>query len=171
MIGDSSALSPTLPSELETNDRLALLALSLASSSIDPLIQVQALWQAIESYAEGRKGERKLFTKREKTTISEGIPDGLNERQNTRLKEAIEALNHEPLALRLQRRLKQDAVLITEEELTLLDKLRKARNDVVHGRQVERVPTRDEINYGISIVARMLVHRVAALKAGADSED
>jgi hypothetical protein len=169
-IGDASALSPALPAELETNDRLALLALSLASSAIDPLIQVQALWQAIESYAERRKGERKLFTKREKMKISECIPDGLNKRQHERLKEAIKALNQEPLALRLQRRLKQDAVSITEDELTLLDKLRKARNDIVHGRQVEQAPKRDEINYGISIVARMLVHRVATLQGKAASE-
>jgi hypothetical protein len=170
LIGDASALGPTLPAELEANDRLALLALSLASSAIDPLIQVQALWQAIESYAERRKGERKLFTKREKLEIGEGIPDGLNKRQRKRLKEAIKALNQEPLALRLQRRLKQDAVSITEDELALLDKLRKARNDVVHGRQVEQAPKRDEINYGISIVARMLVHRVAALQGEAAAD-
>jgi hypothetical protein len=158
------AFRPALPAELDVNDRLALLALRLAAGETDPLLQVQALWQAIESYAERRKGERRLFTKREKAAISEELPTtGLNSRQRKRLEEAVESLNHEPLGLRLERRLKRDAVQVTQEELELLDRLRDVRNDVVHGRAVESPPQRDDINYGISIVARMLVHRIAAV--------
>lgn len=161
--GDT-AFRPALPAELDVNDRLALLALRLAATENDPLLQVQALWQAIESYAERRKGERRLFTKREKAAIFEQLPTtGLSPRQRRRLEEVIGSLNHEPLGLRLERRLKRDAVQVTDEELALLDRLREVRNDVVHGRAVESPPQRDDVNYGISIVARMLVHRVAAL--------
>lgn len=161
------SLLPRLPAQLEVNDRLALLALRLAASEIDPLMQVRALWQAIESYAEKRKGEQKLFDKRAKKMISKRLlgdePLDLNERQRKRLEEAIENLNRGSLRQRLERRLKEDAVLVTEDELTLLQELYDIRNDVVHGRSVDDPPERDKINYGISIVARMLVHRVAAV--------
>ncbi len=161
------SLLPRLPAELEVNDRLALLALRLAASEIDPLMQIRALWQAIESYAEKRKGERKLFDKRARKMISKRLfedePLDLNERQRNRLEEAIEKLNRRSLRQRLERRLKEDAVLVTEDELALLQELYDVRNDVVHGRPVDDPPKRDKINYGISIVARMLVHRVAAV--------
>lgn len=162
-----NSLLPRLPAELEGNDRLALLALRLAASEIDPLMQIRALWQAIESYAEKRKGERKLFDKRATKMISKRLfedePLDLNERQRKRLEEAVENLNRGSLRQRLERRLKEDAVLVTEDELTLLQELYEVRNHIVHGRSVEDPPERDKINYGISIVARMLVHRVAAV--------
>lgn len=52
---------------------------------------------------------------------------------------------------------------MTSSELALLEKLRGARNHIAHGREVDQPPTREQINYGIAIVARMLVHRIAAL--------
>lgn len=166
-----SAIHPALPVELPVIDRLALLALRLAASEIDPLMQVRALWQAIESYAEKRKGEEKLFTKRERKAIKKAVFESedlsLSTRQRERLGEAIDSLNRESLMLRLQRRLKQDAVLVTDDELALLGDLYDIRNDIVHGRPVEESPQRDQINYGISIVSRMLVHRIASLEAEA----
>jgi len=171
---DDSSTAPPLPVKLEVNDRLALLALRLAASEADPLMQVRALWQAIESYAEKRKGERRLFTKREKKAIKKLVLDhadlDLSKRQRDRLKEAIDGLNHESLTLRLRRRLKRDAVLVTDDELALLDELYDIRNDIVHGRPVEQPPQRDQINYGISIVSRMLVHRIASLGQGEVSD-
>lgn len=166
-----SSMRPALPVELPVNERLALLALRLSASEIDPLMQVRALWQAIESYAEKRKGEQKLFTKRDRKAIKKAILDSenlsLSKRQRERLVEAIKGLNHESLMLRLRRRLKEDAVLITDDELTLLSDLYEVRHHVVHGRLVEEPPHRDQINYGISIVSRMLVHRIASLGANA----
>ena len=174
-----SAIRPALPVELPVNDRLALLALRLAASEIDPLMQVRALWQAVESYAEKRKGEQKLFNRRDRKAIKKAIFDSedlsLSKRQRERLTDAIKGLNHESLMLRLRRRLKEDAVLVTEDELALLSDLYEIRHDVVHGRLVEEPPHRDQINYGISIVSRMLVHRIASLEAdavaGSDAAD
>jgi hypothetical protein len=169
-----SAIRPAMPVELPVNDRLALLALRLAASEIDPLMQVRALWQAVESYAEKRKGEQKLFSKRDRKAIKKTILDAkdlnLSKRQRERLTEAIKGLNHESLMLRLRRRLKEDAVLITDDELALLSDLYEVRHDVVHGRLVEEPPHRDQINYGISIVSRMLVHRIASLEASPATE-
>lgn len=163
-----SSMRPALPVELPVNERLALLALRLAASEIDPLMQVRALWQAVEAYAEKRKGEQKLFTKRDRKAIKKATLDlSLSKRQRERLAEAIKGLNHESLMLRLRRRLKEDAVLITDDELTLLNDLYEVRHHVVHGRLVEEPPQRDRINYGISVVSRMLVHRIASLEANA----
>jgi hypothetical protein len=47
--------------------------------------------------------------------------------------------------------------------LALLRSLYDVRNAIVHGRSVEEPPPRDPVNYGISIVARILVHRIAGL--------
>jgi hypothetical protein len=158
---------PSLPAQLEANDRLALLALRLAASEIDPLMQIRALWQAIESYTEGRTGERKLFDKPERWAIKKLLLDDeslrLDQRQRERLSRAIDGLNHVPLNQRLERRLKEDGVLVTADELALLKSLYDVRNDIVHGRTVEEPPPRDQVNYGISIVARILVHRIDAL--------
>jgi hypothetical protein len=159
---ESSFLEPELGDSISIDDRLALGALRLAATERDPLIQVQALWQAIESYAAGTKNATKLFTKPELKQLKQALPDDLNEAQCKALERMIGRLNEEPLRARLRRRLKSDAVPITERELKVLDDLRDARNDVTHGRDVKTPLDRDTLNYGISIVARMLVHRIAA---------
>lgn len=158
----SSFLRPQLPDEIDVDDRLALRALRLAATERDPLIQIQALWQAIESYAAGTKSADKIFTKPQLRRLKEAIPEEFDQIQRGAVERMIGRLNQEPLRLRLKRRLKSDAVPITERELEVLDDLREARNDVTHGRDVKTPLDRNAIDYGISIVARILVHRIAA---------
>lgn len=158
----SSFLQPELPDEIAVDDRLALRALRLAATERDPLIQVQALWQAIESYAAGTKSAGKVFTKPELRRLKEAIPGEFDQAQREAVERMIGRLNQEPLRSRLKQRLKSDAVPITERELEVLDDLREARNDVTHGRDVKTPLDRNAIDYGISIVARILVHRIAA---------
>jgi hypothetical protein len=158
----SAFLRPELPAQIEIEDRLSLGALRLAATERDPLVQVQALWQAIESYATGVKAEAKLFSKAELKGIRQGLPGDLTSAQDAALQRMIARLNEEPLRARLRRRLKSDAVPVTDAELDVLDDLREVRNAVAHGRDVEETIDRDLVNYGISIVARILVHRIAA---------
>lgn len=162
---NSSALLPQLPAEISANDRLALLALRLAASQSEPLLQVQSLWQAIESYCAGVKAEKKLFTKADRKALGERLGSNLDEPQRARLEKAIEKLNEPPLEERLGARLKRDAVPISPQEMAILEELRGLRNAVVHGRQVDTVPARETLDLGISLVARMLVHRVSVLEA------
>lgn len=159
---DSTFLLPEVPAQIEIEDRLALGALRLAATGRDPLVQVQALWQAIESYAAGTKTEVKLFSKSELKKLREALPDDLTDAQGAALQRMMGRLNEEPLRARLRRRLKSDAVPVTDAELKILDDLREVRNAVAHGRDVEETIDRDTVNYGISIVARILVHRIAA---------
>ena len=158
----STFLQPEPPAQIEIEDRLALGALRLAATARDPLVQVQALWQAIESYAAGIKTKAKLFSKPELRKLRQVLPDDLTAAQDAALQRMVGRLNEEPLRARLRRRLKSDAVPVTEAELKVLDDLREVRNAVAHGRDVEETIDRDTVNYGISIVARILVHRIAA---------
>lgn len=158
----STFLQPQPPAQIEIEDRLALGALRLAATAPDPLVQVQALWQAIESYAAGIKTKTKLFSKSELKNLRQALPDDLTTSQDAALQRMLGRLNEEPLRERLRRRLKSDAVPVTDAELKVLDDLREVRNAVTHGRDIQETIDRDTVNYGISIVARILVHRIAA---------
>jgi hypothetical protein len=158
----STFLQPEPPTQIEFEDRLALGALRLAATARDPLVQVQALWQAIESYAAGIKTKASLFSKPELRKLRQALPKDLTPAQDAALQRMVGRLNEEPLRARLHRRLQGDAVPVTEAELKVLDDLREVRNAVAHGRDVEETIDRDTVNYGISIVARILVHRIAA---------
>lgn len=163
---ESSFAVPALPAALEANERLALLALRLAATESDPVLQVQAIWQAIESYVGGTKSDVKLFSKSELKELRQRLSESVNGEQAQALERAFARLNNEPLRNRLRRRLREDAVPVTDHELQILDDLRDARNDAAHGRELSKPLTRELVNYGISIVARMLVHRIAVAGSG-----
>jgi len=61
--------------------------------------------------------------------------------------------------MRLDYTLRADGVPITEAEKTLLNELRDRRNDAVHGRPTT-IPPREQVDWGVAIVARMLVYRL-----------
>jgi hypothetical protein len=159
----SSFLEPNLPSTLTVRDRQALLALHRAATETDPLSQVQALSEAIEAYVAGTKVESKLFPPARLKALRQAIPGDLSPQQRERLDEAIGRLNSPPLRTRLGVRLRHDGVPVSEAELKSLKDLRDARNTSVHGDHVADLPTREAINVGISLVARMLVYRIASL--------
>lgn len=157
-------LSPELPADIPIALRQALLALRLATSQRDPYAQAIAIWQAIESFAAKTKC-RKLFASHELNELREAIPVGLDARQREVLERAIGKLNDPPVRERMVQRVKRDGIPLSDHELEILDRLRVARNKAVHGRELRHPPTREEVNYGIGIVARMLVYRVAELEA------
>jgi hypothetical protein len=157
---DSLLLDPPLPPDLPAVERHAVLALRRATSAAILETQLAALWEAIEFYAAGIKVE-KLFDPAELKLLRESSPDWLSTSQRQRFVDVVGQLNSAPLSVRLALRLKQDGVPLTEHEHELLfKKLRSARNRPVHGK-VPNAPTRAEIHHGISIVARMLVYRIA----------
>jgi hypothetical protein len=158
--GQSSLALPRLPSGLAVGDRQALLSLRAAATETDPFAQVQALWQAIESYVAGTRC-RPLFDPEDLETIQDALPNGLTELQRDRLGRAIAGLNDPPLRVKLDQRIRQEGVPVTEDELGLLKRLRDARNAAVHGNSREKPPSRDEVHHGIAVVSRMLVYRIA----------
>jgi hypothetical protein len=159
-------LKPALPAELPAAERHALLALRRATSEAILESQLEALWEAIEFYAAGTKVQ-KLFEPAELKRLRDSPPEWLNADQRRRFVEVIKDLNSAPLRVRVALRLEQDGVPLTEQERDLLFKtLRHARNRPTHGK-VPKPPTRPEIHRGISIVARMLVYRIASTAVGA----
>jgi hypothetical protein len=144
--------------QLSLQDRQAILAFSRAAHEQDPLAQVQALWEAIEFYTSGVSVEN-LFTKAERQAILDSLPS-LRPEQLNRVKDVVSQLNSAPLGVRLRDALDDENVPVSDGEIDLLWKLRKLRNDVVHGRRSE-LPATEDVEYAVSIVARMLVYRVA----------
>ena len=153
-------LNPALPADLPAEERHALLALRRATSDAILESQLEALWEAIEFYAAGTKVQ-KLFKPAELKRLRDSPPEWLNADQRWRFADVIKDLNSAPLTVRVALRLEQDGVPLTEQERDLLfQTLRHARNRPTHGK-VPDPPTRAEIHRGISIVARMLVYRIA----------
>lgn len=60
----------------------------------------------------------------------------------------------------------EDGVPYKEEELSVLQKVRRARNDLVHGRSRE-APSEADLKYAVAVAKRMLLYRVTRLNASA----
>jgi len=105
----------------------------------------------------------KLFSPAQLKELREQVPQELSAEQTDRVRDALKSLNEAPLSERLLSRLREDGVPISDHEIDLLDELKAARNAAVHGRHVAEPPSREQVNYGLSLVARMLVHRAARM--------
>lgn len=166
LLGARPRLDPDLP-ELTLQERLALLALARATREPEPLARVHALWEAIEFYAQGTSVEP-MFTKAElkelRRLLEEGTQELLSGRQRKRVLDQLSGLNDPPLLKRLRAVLDIDAVPYADGEIELVSRLRKLRNSVVHGRSRE-LPQAEDVEHATSVVARMLVHRVARRSA------
>lgn len=105
-----------------------------------------------------------MFTKNElnelRKLVEDGMPDSFSERQRKRVLDQIDGLNDMPLLTRLRAVLDVDSVPYVDGEIELLSRVRKLPNGVVHGRGRE-LPQAEDVEYATSIVARMLVYRVA----------
>lgn len=159
---DTGLLNPSLPGYLDPPEQRSLLALKRAVAEISAESQLQAIWEALESYAAGVKGPR-LFTKEERRKLQDTTPTWMTPEQRDKFTTAVADLNRPPLGVRLQWRLDQDAVpLAAHERALIFGTLRTARNDVAHGRTIEDPPRRADMLLAISVVARIVLFGIAA---------
>jgi hypothetical protein len=159
---DSRLLNPPLPADLTPAERRSLLALRRAMSEVSIEPQLQALWEALESYAAGVKGP-KLFSKTQRKELGASMPDWMNDDQRDKFGKSIDDLNQPPLGVRLECRTERDAVPLAAHERELVfETLRAARNDVAHGREIKDPPRREDLLLGISVVARIILFGIAA---------
>ena len=86
--------------------------------------------------------------------------------QLKRVQDVLTVLNTPPLMVRLKVALEEDGVPYKEEELSVLQKIRRARNDLVHGRSRE-APSEADLKYAVAVVNRMLLYRVTRLNTSA----
>ncbi|MFC5730260.1 MULTISPECIES: hypothetical protein [Nocardioides] len=116
---------------------------------------ILALWECIEFVVINTevpalfKGSQTRALRR----ASKGV--GLTPSQQHRFDEALSYLNAPPLLLKLRRFAQAGEVPISDFEMALVAKLRRHRNDVMHGRRPEHVEPED-LRHGMSIVARIL---------------
>jgi hypothetical protein len=133
----------------------------------DPLASVTALWEAIEFYTARSRVTRlfptKLLASIEKR-VFDSLPPDVTSDQRARVTQVLGELNSPPLLTRLRAALDRDGVPMSDGDIALLQRLRRLRNDAVHGRS-SVLPTREELDHAISIVSRMLLFRLARLRA------
>jgi hypothetical protein len=163
-LGDMEDLDlPALPAELPVQVSEAISAWRRAAQQRDSLSAVVALWESVEFYASGATA-RKIFEKPVLKTVRKNAVAGLEGEQLKRVQDVLAMLNEPPLMVRLKAALEEDGVPYKEEELSVLQKVRRARNDLVHGRSRE-APSEADLKYAVAVVNRMLLYRVARLNA------
>lgn len=151
-------LAPGLAPPDVLADRLAVAACARAADDgLTTIDRVGALWEALEYYAGGISVEP-LLSKGEKRAIKRSLPSGLTSRQRSRIEALVDEANRPPLLARVRAGIEAHGVPVTDAEMDLLRRLRGVRNDTVHGRVPEPI-TRSDIDYGVSVVARLLLHR------------
>jgi hypothetical protein len=134
----------------------AIRAWRRAVQTTDAIAAATAIWEAIEFYA-ARTRPPAIFDKKTRRRLESAIEAlGLGEAQSRRFAEVAAYLNDPPLMAKLEATLKTDAVPHTVDEIAALGRIRKARNDFVHGRS-RRQPSRGDLDLGKGIVNRMLV--------------
>lgn len=157
-------LAPELALPEGLADRLAVAACARAADDgLATIDRVGALWEALEYYA-GGISVVPLFSSGERRAIKRSLPSGLTPSQRSRIEALVDEANRPPLLARVRAGIEANGVPVTDAEMALLRRLRAARNDTVHGRVPEPI-TRSDIEYGVSVVARLLLHRAGAVEA------
>lgn len=124
--------------------------------SLDLMIRVTALWDALEFYAAGVEAD-KTFTKSEMRALRKRSVVGLSESQIQRLDQGFQQLNAGSLMQRIWIQATRDDVPVSSSDREVIARMRAVRNDAIHGRDL-RPPSRDELAHAVSVVARLLVH-------------
>ncbi|MEW2505322.1 hypothetical protein AB0878_33135 [Amycolatopsis sp. NPDC047767] len=137
--------------------RQSLLSYQRAIRDDDPASRATLMWEALEFYAGETKVPR-LFSKSEIRDIRRVLPTDLPAEKMARLEQMIGNLNSAPLLARLRVQLARDSVPLKEAEFDNLHKLRGLRNSLVHGRDASAEHLVDEIDQGLALVARILLH-------------
>ncbi len=149
---------PQLPADLSMQEREAVEAWRRAAQEPNPLAQTAALWEAVEFIVAGRPAPG-TFSVAELQAVRERASEGLDERQRHRVFVALEQLTSAPLLARLKHAAATDEVPVTEEEWTVLQRVRRVRNQFSHG-DSRVLPDAADLRIARSIVNRLIVHRV-----------
>jgi hypothetical protein len=122
----------------------------------DPIAAVLALWEAIEFYASG-VAVPSLLSDQEASAVRAALKTvSLLPDQKRRVNDLFGTINEAPLMVRVRVALAADLVPFNEEDILVLGRLRRQRNDALHGRQRGR-PTVDDLDMARGLVNRMLV--------------
>jgi hypothetical protein len=153
---------PPIPRDLPRNIVQSILACARAAREDDNISRITALWESIEFYV-GKTSVPDLFSKADKRAIRRSIVQFSDPLKRTRIENLLADINNPPLFVRFRRRVALDGAPVSQADVDLLAKLRKVRNDVVHGRSPSE-PERYEVDQGVAILSRILVFTVHRLQ-------
>ena len=119
--------------------------------------RVSALWEALEFYA-AQVPSLQLFSKAERRNLRTRAQQSLTSEQSARLDQVFEQLNSSSLLERIWAQADADLMPCSDGDKNLLRRMQTLRNDAVHGRAIQ-LPTREDLSYAVSIVARLLIFR------------
>lgn len=136
----------------------AIAAWQRAVNEVNRVAKLIALWECLEFYAAGTRLP-KLFTRPEVRELRDRAITGLNSAQVQRVDELIELLNSPPLMTKLIAAANNDAVVLSQAEVAVLRRLRRARNDISHGR-TRTIPTHADLRKGTAVAGRLLLVRL-----------
>jgi hypothetical protein len=154
---------------LSVQERQAALALRRAGSTGEPLQRITALWEAVEFYLAGT-AIPDSFTQAQLRALRKGVPSDLPGPLRRRAINALNRLNEPPLMARLRAAGESDGVMLSPAEWEMLSRLRRVRNESVHGAQHTTVGDAD-LDLGVSILARLLLHRAHRRRIELDRAD
>lgn len=144
------------PDSQERSVQLAYASLARAANEDSEAMQrLTAIWDALEFYASTVPSEV-VFSKSERRALLKRAREGLNTTQSKRLEQLVTDLNQSSLMQRIWRRADAEGARTADSDKELLKQLREIRNDAIHGRLI-REPSREQLGYGVSIVARLLI--------------
>lgn len=158
----SQLLSPALPENLPLTDLQALLAARRAIESEDLVQRIQAMWEAWEYYAAAERS-RHIFDKHDRRRILDAVRNAVSDEQFDRLVEVVNGpLNDTPLMRKLLTALHREGTQLDADEEALLRRLRRIRNQALHGREPDPMERQDGAR-GCSLLARALTARIHRL--------
>ena len=142
---------------LSLQERQAIVSVGRAGAAGEPVEAITALWEALEFYVAGI-AVREMFSPQQMRMLRKALPTELPAALRQRALNAINRLNEPPLLSRLRAATEVDGLMLSDGEWDLLSRLRRVRNEAVHGATQTTVGD-GEIKLGVSIVARLLIHR------------
>lgn len=129
----------------------------------DPYDRCHAVCTVLEYYSASSKPPPVVSKAARKAAVSAVKAVASNDVERRRLAEVVERVNTPPLMARVRHQVEQDGTPMSDQEWELLARLRAARNDSVHGRsRHSSEPDMDELRWGLSIAARLLMYRWSA---------
>ena len=133
----------------------AIAAWQRAVNEVNRVAKLIALWECFEFYAAGTRLPR-LFEEPGIGELRDRAIAGLSSAQAQRVDDLIKLLNSPSLMTKLIAAADRDGVVLSESELAMLRRLRRARNDISHG-HTRTIPEHADLRKGSALAGRLLL--------------
>ncbi|SRR6266496_3059153 len=140
------------------NFQLPLLVWNRFRDSEDYYVVTVGLWQVLELLSSGVKLPKRL-TEEQLTDLSSRAVANLTEQESSLVRGAIKKLNERALMERFDKHLTNIGLVLSKQDRELLDKFRKIRNAIEHGKKPEE-PSMQDIKRVKALVNRVILDTI-----------